>query len=75
MPLATRGQDLYRTKGIFNANGFRERIVFQSVRMLTTMRPDRAWSDNEPRVSQFVVIGKNLNREEFAEGFMQCVAR
>jgi G3E family GTPase len=71
----TRGQDLYRTKGIFNANGFRERIVFQSVRMLTTMRPDRAWSDNEPRVSQFVVIGKNLNREEFAEGFMQCVAR
>ncbi len=69
-----RGQDLFRTKGIFNASGFRERIVFQSVRMLTTMRPDRLWNENEPRVSQFVVIGKNLNRKEFAEGFMQCVA-
>lgn len=69
-----RGQDLFRTKGIFNASGFRERIVFQSVRMLTTMRPDRAWSDNEPRMSQFVVIGKNLDRDEFAKGFVQCVA-
>jgi G3E family GTPase len=70
----TRGQDVFRTKGIFNASGFRERVVFQSVRMLTTMRPDRLWNEDEPRVSQFVVIGKNLNREEFAEGFMQCVA-
>lgn len=70
----TRGEDLFRTKGIFNARGFRERIVFQSVRMLTTMRPDRAWNDDEPRLSQFVVIGRNLDREEFARGFAQCVA-
>lgn len=69
----TRGQDLYRTKGIFHARGFRERIVFQSVRMLTTMRPDRIWGDNERRLSQFVVIGKNLDREEFAKGFEQCL--
>lgn len=70
-----RGDDLYRTKGIFYAQGFRERVVFQSVRMLTTMRPDRLWHDGEQRVSQFVVIGKNLDREEFAEGFARCVAR
>ena len=38
-----RGDDLYRTKGIFDARGFNERVVFQSVRMLTTMRPDRPW--------------------------------
>jgi len=68
-----RGEDLYRTKGIFNARGFRERIVFQSVRMLTTMRPDRLWNEGEPRVSQFVVIGKNLDRTEFADGFARCV--
>jgi G3E family GTPase len=68
-----RGVDLYRTKGIFNARGFRERIVFQSVRMLTTMRPDRPWSDDEPRMSQFVVIGRNLNRAEFAAGLAGCV--
>lgn len=70
----SRGQDLYRTKGIFNAHGFGERIVFQSVRMLTTMRPDRKWKDAEPRVSQFVVIGRNLDRAEFEKGFAQCVA-
>lgn len=67
------GNDLYRTKGIFNARGFRERIVFQSVRMLTTMRPERQWLDDEPRMSQFVVIGRNLNREKFAKGFAQCL--
>ncbi len=71
----TRGDDLYRTKGIFNAQGFRERLVFQSVRMLTTMRPDRAWAEDEKRLSQFVVIGKNLDRAAFAEGFARCVVR
>lgn len=70
-----RGDDLYRSKGIFNAHGFGERIVFQSVRMLTTMRPDRAWADGERRMSQFVVIGRNLDRAEFIEGFAGCIAR
>ena len=71
----TRGEDLYRTKGIFNAQGFKERLVFQSVRMLTTMRPDRLWTDGEARTSQFVVIGKNLDRAEFADGLARCVVR
>jgi G3E family GTPase len=71
----TRGDDLYRTKGIFFAQGFRERVVFQSVRMLTTMRPERAWAEGEHRMSQFVVIGKNLDRAEFAAGFANCVVR
>ena len=70
----SRGDDLYRTKGIFNASGFNERIVFQSVRMLTTMRPERPWRPDEARMSQFVVIGKNIDRAEFAEGFARCVA-
>lgn len=68
-----KGNDLYRTKGIFNARGFKERIVFQSVRMLTTMRPERLWGDNERRVSQFVVIGRDLDRDEFVKGFEQCL--
>ena len=67
-----RGDDLYRTKGIFYAHGFNERLVFQSVRMLTTLRRDRPWGE-EARMTQFVVIGKNLNREEFAAGLSACV--
>ena len=68
-----RGDDLYRTKGIFYAQGFAERLVFQSVRMLTTLRRDRPWEPDETRVTQFVVIGKNLDREEFAAGLAGCV--
>jgi G3E family GTPase len=68
-----RGDDLYRTKGIFHAHGFDERLVFQSVRMLTTLRCDRMWQPGEDKVTQFVVIGKNLDREEFARGLNSCV--
>jgi G3E family GTPase len=69
----SRGDDLYRTKGIFYAKGFEERLVFQSVRMLTTLRRDRPWETDETRMTQFVVIGKNLDREEFAAGLRGCV--
>ena len=71
----SRGDDLYRTKGIFYAKGFEERLVFQSVRMLTTLRRDRPWEADETRITQFVVIGKNLDREEFAAGLSGCVFR
>jgi len=69
----SRGDDMYRTKGIFYANGFSERLVFQSVRMLTTLRRDRTWAPGESKLTQFVVIGKNLDREEFASGLAGCV--
>ncbi|WP_428543010.1 CobW family GTP-binding protein [Rhodopila sp.] len=70
-----RGEDLYRTKGIFFANGFDDRLVFQSVRMLTTLRRDRPWQPDETQMSQFVVIGKHLDRNEFAAGLAGCVFR
>lgn len=71
--LMEQGQDIYRTKGIFHAQGFRERLVFQSVRMLTAMRPDKPWKPEEKKITEYVVIGRNLDRDEFAEGFASCV--
>lgn len=71
--LAEHGEDMYRTKGIFNAQGFNERVIFQSVRMLTTMVPERLWKPGEDKITEYVMIGKNLNRDEFAEGFANCV--
>jgi G3E family GTPase len=68
-----RGDDLYRTKGIFYAKGFEERLVFQSVRMLTTLRRDRKWQPDETRITQFVVIGKNLDRKVFEDGLAGCL--
>jgi G3E family GTPase len=56
-----KGEYLYRTKGLFYAQGFQERLLFQSVRMLTSLRRDRLWKPDENKQSQFVVIGRNLN--------------
>lgn len=71
--LLEQGEDMFRTKGIFNAQGFNERVIFQSVRMLTTMVPERLWKPGEEKITEYVVIGKNLDRDEFAEGFASCV--
>jgi G3E family GTPase len=71
--LAEQDEDMYRTKGIFNAQGFNERVIFQSVRMLTTMVPERLWKPGEDKITEYVMIGKNLDRDEFAEGFANCV--
>ncbi len=71
--LMERGDDIYRSKGIFYARGFKERLIFQSVRMLTTMKPERLWKPDEKRQTEFVVIGRDLDREEFAEGLAKCV--
>lgn len=68
-----KAEDLYRTKGLFYAQGFPERVLFQSVRMLTSMKRDRLWKPDEEKLTQLVVIGRNLNRNEFAEGFAKCV--
>ena len=71
--LQERGDDLFRSKCIFYAQGFKERVVFQSVRMLTAMKPDRPWRPDETKCTEYVVIGRNLNREEFAAGLASCV--
>ena len=75
-PLLQREGDRYlRTKGVFNAHGFNERVVFQSVRMLTTMARFHAWSAEEPRRTEYVVIGRELDREMLAAGLAACIAR
>ncbi len=68
-----KGEDLYRTKGLFYARGFSERVLFQSVRMLTSMQRAQKWKPEETKHSEFVVIGRNLDRAEFAEGFEKCI--
>jgi G3E family GTPase len=74
-PLLQQEGDRYlRTKGVFNAKGFNERVVFQSVRMLTTMARFHAWRDDEARRTEYVVIGRDLDREMLATGLADCVA-
>ena len=73
--LQEQGDRVLRTKGVFNAHSFKERVVFQSVRMLTTMSRLALWDDAvETRRSEYVVIGRNLDQAAFAAGFAKCVA-
>jgi G3E family GTPase len=72
--LQEQGDRVLRTKGVFNAHSFRERVVFQSVRMLTTMSRFNAWEAGAVRQSEYVVIGRHLDQADFAAGFAGCVA-
>lgn len=65
--LLEHGEDVYRTKGIFRARGYSERLVFQSVRMLTSLRREENREPEEPRHSEYVVIGRNLDRDKFMQ--------
>jgi len=71
--LRTKGQDIFRMKGILAVKGREMRFVFQGVHMLMDGRPDRPWGD-DPRQNTLIFIGRNLDRAELNEGFRSCLA-
>ncbi|MHB1701429.1 MAG: CobW family GTP-binding protein [Acidobacteriaceae bacterium] len=73
--LQEQDNTIFRTKGVFNAQGFNQRIIFQSVRMLTTMNRFTDWEPNITRGTEYVVIGRNLDRDALQAGFATCLAR
>ncbi len=73
--LDTKGQDIFRFKGVLNIKGMDERVVLQGVHMLSTQAKDRPWEADEPRISELVFIGRNLDAEELRSGFLGCRSR
>jgi G3E family GTPase len=71
--LREKGTDIFRMKGILNIKGSPSRYVFQGVHMLFDGREDRPWG-SEPRASDLVFIGRNLDREALTRGFERCRA-
>jgi G3E family GTPase len=71
--LATRGQDIFRMKGILSIKGSKERFVFQGVHMLFDGKPDQPWG-GRVRHNALVFIGRNLDRTALNEGFRSCLA-
>ncbi|MCE0483847.1 MAG: GTP-binding protein [Methylacidiphilales bacterium] len=71
--LRTKGQDIFRMKGVLAVKGRDMRFVFQGVHMLMDGRPDRPWG-TEPRRNALIFIGRNLDRKELNEGFKACLA-
>jgi len=70
--LATKGQDIFRCKGVLAVRGSDHRLVFQGVHMTFDAKFDRTW-DGQPRTNVFVFIGRNLDRAALTNGFKQCL--
>jgi G3E family GTPase len=71
--LQSRGQDIFRMKGIVSANGEDRRYVFHGVHMMFDGRFERPWG-SAPRQNTLVFIGRKLDRHELEAGFESCVA-
>lgn len=72
--LVDHGVDTFRYKGILNIKGVKKRVVFQGIHMLFSSYPDRDWKPDEVPISEFVVIGRNLDEAWFRQQFANCVA-
>lgn len=71
--LRTQGTDIFRSKGVLAVRGQERRLVFQGVHMMFDGRYDRPWG-NDPRTSNLVFIGRNLERAALEAGFQACLA-
>ncbi len=71
--LRTKGNDIYRMKGVLSVKGASKRLVFQGIHMLFDAKFDREWGA-DPRLNTLVFIGKNLKRAELTEAFRGCLS-
>jgi len=72
--MQTKGQSLYRYKGVLAVKGMNQKFVFQGVHMLFSGNfADTEWEAGEKRENCFVFIGKNIDKKELTDGFMDCV--
>ena len=75
--MQTKGEDLFRYKGVLAVKGMDQKFVFQGVHMLfgggfsSEVAP---WREGETRECRFVFIGRDLDHEELQQGLMDCKA-
>ena len=72
--LKTRGQDIFRMKGVLNVKGEDRRQVFHGVHMMFDAQAGAALG-RRPRQNNLVFIGRELDRAEFEAGFESAVAK
>lgn len=68
------GQSIFRLKGILDLDAQARRFVVQGVHMTLDGRPGKAWKSNEPRRSELVFIGRDLDESRLRAGFLSCLA-
>ncbi|MCB1623503.1 MAG: GTP-binding protein, partial [Pseudomonadales bacterium] len=72
--LQSRGQDIFRMKGVLSIQGEERRYVFHGVHMMFDGQLERPWGAAE-RINRLVFIGRNLDRRELEAGFASAVAK
>ena len=72
--VATEGKDILRCKGILSFKDDPERFVFQGVHMILDGDHQRAWREDEERLSRIVFIGRKLPQDKIRTGFASCIA-
>ena len=75
--MRTKGEDLFRYKGVLAVKGMDAKFVFQGVHMLfggEFSEEIGLWKEGEKRECRFVFIGRNLDHDALQEGLMECIA-
>jgi G3E family GTPase len=71
--LRTKGQDIFRMKGVFAVKGNPERVILQGVHMILNAAPGGPWR-GRPSKNSLVFIGRNLDRKTLTEAFDGCLS-
>lgn len=72
--LATRGDDLFRVKGVLDFHGHERRFVFQAVHRIAEGDFIDPWPDDDRR-SKLVFIGRHLDNYGLRRNFEACRVR
>src|SRR4030095_2457315 len=68
-------EKVYRSKGFLWLQGNPRRAVFHGVNNRFTLMWDRLWEKDEPRSSQVVFIGKDLDESKIRSEIETCLAK
>ena len=73
--LQKKGEDIYRMKGILSVAYAERKFIYHGVHMIFdgAFDEDSVWEEDEPRMSQFVFIGKNLDQAALEEAIEKCI--
>lgn len=66
------GEALWRFKGIVAIEGMRQRVILQGVQGLMQANPAGVWRPYEPRRTQLVIIGRDLDRDWMLSQLRAC---
>ncbi len=70
--LQSKGQDIYRMKGVLAMHGADAKFVYQGVHMMFKGEFTDEWGGEE-RINRLIFIGKSLDRAELKRSFESCM--